>query len=98
MRATIHSWFAAGIGVLRSGGRARRRMSSACSGVAMRVRTMSVALTACLVAAAGLGAPASVGPFDSAAWDRLQQELPRPAAVGFTATYCATCPAGLGKL
>ncbi len=73
-------------------------MSSACSGDAMRLRTRFVSLTACLVAAAALGAPASVEPFDSAAWERLQQELPRPSAVVFTATYCATCPAVLGKL
>jgi len=43
-------------------------------------------------------APSSVERFDDAAWQRLQQELPRPAAIVFAATYCANCPTVLEKL
>lgn len=41
------------------------------------------------------GAAFAEGPlesFDNSTWSSLQKELPRPAAVVFTATYCATCP------
>jgi hypothetical protein len=37
--------------------------------------------------------PRSVERFDAKTWTQLQQELPRPAAVVFTATYCVSCPA-----
>lgn len=48
-----------------------------------------------------LGANASpriVEAFDAKTWTRLRQELPRPAAVVFTATYCANCPAVIARL
>src|SRR5690606_3116739 len=71
---------------------------SACSGDAVRLRTKFVSLAAGLFAAAALGAPSNVERFDGAAWEHLQEELPRPSAVVFTATYCATCPAVLARL
>lgn len=58
----------------------------------------------CVVAACMLAAPALAVPpervehFEAATWERLQADLPRPSAVVFTATYCATCPAVLAKL
>jgi len=36
--------------------------------------------------------------FGNSTWSSLQKELPRPAAVVFTATYCATCPQVLKQL
>ena len=48
----------------------------------------------CLSASAdSIAAPHTVESFDAATWARLQKELPRPAIVVFTATYCASCPA-----
>jgi hypothetical protein len=43
-------------------------------------------------------APREVERFDAKTWARLQQELPRPAVVVFTATYCSNCPALIAKL
>ncbi len=42
--------------------------------------------------------PRRIEPFDHATWQRLQAELPRPAAVVFTATWCANCPEVLRRL
>ena len=36
--------------------------------------------------------------FDHTTWQRLQAELPRPAVVVFTATWCANCPEVLRRL
>lgn len=55
-------------------------------------------LAVCAFAAAAVAVPSSLERFDAAAWERLQTELPRPSAVVFTATYCASCPAVLAKL
>lgn len=45
-----------------------------------------------------LAAPPHVELFHAGTWQQLQSSLPRPAAVVFTATYCASCPAVLEKL
>jgi hypothetical protein len=42
--------------------------------------------------------PKVVETFDAKTWARLQQDLPRPAAVVFTATYCANCPQIIERL
>jgi thiol-disulfide isomerase/thioredoxin len=63
------------------------------------IRVARAILAACLLVPALAGAaPPSVERFDAVAWERLQKELPRPAVVVFTATYCASCPAVLEKL
>jgi thiol-disulfide isomerase/thioredoxin len=54
-------------------------------------------LAFCVFAAAAAAAP-RVERFDAGAWERLQEELSRPSAVVFTASYCASCPAVLAKL
>lgn len=45
-----------------------------------------------------LASPPAVERFDATAWQVLQKDLPRPSAIVFTATYCATCPAVLAQL
>jgi hypothetical protein len=55
-------------------------------------------LAACALTATAVAAPSNVERFDVVAWERLQKELPRPAAVVFTATYCVSCPAVLAQL
>jgi thiol-disulfide isomerase/thioredoxin len=56
-------------------------------------------VAACLFGVPALAAPAqSVELFETATWEQLQADLPKPSAVVFTATYCATCPAVLAKL
>jgi hypothetical protein len=47
------------------------------------------------VATAAGAAPVAVEPFDGATWQALQAGMTKPAAVVFTATYCAVCPAAL---
>ncbi|AMN45932.1 hypothetical protein ACG33_02155 [Steroidobacter denitrificans] len=64
----------------------------------MRRAGTAGALVAVCAFAAAAAAPSSVERFDAAAWEDLQQELSRPSAVVFTATYCASCPAVLAKL
>jgi thiol-disulfide isomerase/thioredoxin len=72
-------------------------MSNVCSHRAWRRAAAFVA--ACAIAATAVRAsPSSVERFDVAAWEHLQQELPRPSAVVFTATYCVSCPAVLEKV
>jgi len=51
-----------------------------------------------LVAADSIATPHTVESFDARMWKHLQQELPRPAIVVFTATYCASCPALLAHM
>lgn len=59
----------------------------------------SILLASCAFAVTVTNAaPSIVEPFDAGTWERLQQELPRPAVIVFTATYCATCPAVIAKL
>lgn len=59
--------------------------------------TILLAICALAVTVAN-AAPSIVEPFDVGTWQRLQQELPRPSVIVFTATYCASCPAVMGKL
>lgn len=62
------------------------------------------ALAAALLAAATLAwgrpqaAPATVEPFDAATWQALSTRPERPAAIVFTATYCANCPEAVALL
>jgi thiol-disulfide isomerase/thioredoxin len=42
--------------------------------------------------------PRRIEVFDHTTWQRLQADLPRPALVGFTATWCANCPEVLRRL
>jgi thiol-disulfide isomerase/thioredoxin len=51
-----------------------------------------------IVATATPASPTHVEPFDANTWAKLQEDLPRPAAVVFTATYCANCPEVLAQL
>ena len=51
-----------------------------------------------LGSADSFAAPPTVESFDATTWKHLQQELPRPAVVVFTATYCASCPALLAHM
>jgi hypothetical protein len=74
-------------------------MSKACfPSVSKPAKAAAVFGTACVLATNTLAGPAAVESFDAAAWARLQAELPRPSAVVFTATYCASCPAVLATL
>ena len=43
-------------------------------------------------------APSAVEAFEALTWKQLQQHAARPTAIVFTATYCANCPAVIGKL
>ncbi len=56
-------------------------------------------IATCLFGVPVLAAPPqNVELFTTATWSQLQADLPKPSAVVFTATYCATCPAVLAKL
>lgn len=60
---------------------------------------MLALLCAPLLSSLGASAsPSIVESFDAKTWTRLRQELPRPAAVVFTATHCANCPAVIARL
>lgn len=60
--------------------------------------TRRCAVAAAIVIAAAALVPASpvaaprVEPLDAEAWAGLKADLPRPAVVVFTTSYCATCP------
>ncbi len=41
---------------------------------------------------------APIEDFDATTWARWQKELPRPAIVVFSTTYCATCPDVMASL
>lgn len=74
-------------------------MSKACSSrVSKLARASGAAVIACVLATSSPAEPTKVESFDAASWARLQKDLPRPSAVVFTATYCASCPAVLAKL
>jgi hypothetical protein len=70
----------------------------------MRNAIKSIRTALALVSVCFLGVSASAAPpkhverFEAATWAELQANLPRPSAIVFTATYCATCPAVLGKI
>ena len=54
---------------------------------------------ACALAfSCAVASPKTVERFDASTWARMQEQLPRPAAVVFTATYCANCPVLIGHL
>ena len=55
------------------------------------VRTIVFVL--CCTPLFAAAAPNKVERFDAKIWTQLQKELPRPAVVVFTATYCSNCPA-----
>jgi hypothetical protein len=57
--------------------------------------TVVVAILASMPATA---APPEVESFDGRTWELLKRDSPRPAAIVFTATYCASCPAVIAKL
>lgn len=65
---------------------------------ALRAIGTAFALTASAALRPAIGAARSVEAFDHGSWKRLQAELPRPAVVVFTATWCPTCPEVLRKL
>ena len=52
----------------------------------------------CCVPLFATASPSKVERFDAKTWAQLQKELPRPAVVVFTATYCATCPALIDRI
>jgi hypothetical protein len=56
------------------------------------------ALLLALSAVAAHAAPHTIEPFDAHSWQRLQQELPRPAAVVFSATDCTHCPGAIAAV
>ncbi|MDP3842692.1 MAG: hypothetical protein Q8Q81_08865 [Oxalobacteraceae bacterium] len=56
------------------------------------------ALLLALSSAAAQGAPQKIEAFDAQSWQRLQQELPRPAAVVFSTTDCTHCPAAIAAV
>lgn len=62
------------------------------------VRTLVAAALWLLLPAAAQAAPRRVEPFDAATWPALQAGLKQPAAVVFTTTDCAHCPAVLDAL
>lgn len=43
-------------------------------------------------------AASKIEPFEKHSWQRLQKELPRPAAIIFSTTDCAHCPAIIAAL
>lgn len=96
MKRIIHSWFDATGKYSPYGERAPKSESSRCSLNFMRAAAAFYA--GLLVAALACAAPSSVERFETTTWQRLQTELPRPSAVVFTATYCASCPAVVAKL
>lgn len=51
-----------------------------------------------LAAAATSGAAAQIEDFTGTTWSRWQKELPRPAIVVFSTTYCPTCPEVMASL
>lgn len=56
------------------------------------------ALLLALCASGAAGAPQRIEPFEAHSWQRLQQELPRPAAVVFSATDCTHCPGAIAAV
>jgi hypothetical protein len=64
---------------------------------AVRKALGTAAWASALVLSGAVAAPRAVEPFDADTWARMQERLPRPAAVVFTATYCANCPAVIGR-
>lgn len=61
--------------------------------------TLYAFLCLTMLSTPGVAAPPKiVERFDNKTWATLQQELPRPSAVVFTATYCANCPAIIKRL
>ncbi len=59
---------------------------------------LGVALGLLLFATNVAAAPARVEDFDTRTWSRLLSDLPRPAVVVFSATYCAVCPEAIAML
>jgi thiol-disulfide isomerase/thioredoxin len=59
----------------------------------LNVAAALLAVCSVFAASDGIAAPLTVETFDATTWTHMQQELPRPAIVVFTATYCASCPA-----
>ena len=60
------------------------------------LRTLFMCTTLCASSAAFADRP--LESFGATTWSSLQKELPKPAAVVFTATYCASCPQVLKQL
>jgi hypothetical protein len=58
----------------------------------------AAALLLALSAVVAQAAPHTIEPFDAHSWQRLQQELPRPAAVVFSATDCTHCPGAIAAV
>ncbi len=59
---------------------------------------LSFSCAATLIASEANAAPEIVERFEQDTWQQLQHTLPRPAAVVFTATYCASCPAVIARV
>jgi uncharacterized metal-binding protein len=65
-------------------------------GVNAVLRTLVIVLCcAPLIAAAS---PNKVERFDAKVWAQWQKDLPRPAVIVFTATYCSNCPALIERI
>jgi thiol-disulfide isomerase/thioredoxin len=64
----------------------------------LRRMLLSLSCGAALAACQAHAAPATVERFEQNTWQQLQHTLPRPAAVVFTATYCASCLAVLAQV
>ena len=73
-----------------------------CDTGAARPRTNWPArLATALLALAQAGAAHAAGrieSFDTGSWQRLQQDLPRPAVVVFSSTDCGHCPGTIAAL
>jgi hypothetical protein len=63
-----------------------------------RRAALAVAFALAFAVGSALAAPATVERFDAAAWPSLQAALEQPAAVVFTTTDCAYCPAVIARL
>jgi thiol-disulfide isomerase/thioredoxin len=61
-----------------------------------RATRFALAVLALLCAARAVAAP--VEDFTATTWARWQKELPRPAIVVFSTTYCPTCPDVMASL
>lgn len=57
-----------------------------------------ISLLLCCAPMLAIAGPVKVERFDSKTWTQLQNDLPRPSVVVFTATYCSNCPALIDRI
>jgi hypothetical protein len=60
--------------------------------------SVALALALMLVAVGAQAAATRIETFDGKTWQRLVQDLPRPAAVVFSSTDCSFCPGTIAAL